>query len=378
MARRLAWLTGVVWLYVALRIVAGLPVGVGVRAVVAVVLLLIAEQHWWSSHWFGSLATAELPRGVLVILAWGFTGLFLFALLSVARDVAGGIVFVFVHSGGRWLLAGQVTAALAVVSAAATAFGVWQAVKVPRTRTVHLDLAGLAPAFDGYCIVQLSDLHASRLLTPRWMAAVVARANAQRPDLVVITGDVADGTPAVRAAGVQPLATLRARDGVLAITGNHEYYSDHAGWMRAYRGMGVRVLDNAHVVIRRGDAILVVAGVTDVQARAYGDPVPDLAVALRAAPPGAPVVLLQHRPGAPQANARVGVALQLSGHTHGGQVRGFDLLVARANRGFVSGLYQVGRMQLYVSNGTGLWAGFAIRLGRPSEITRLVLHPASA
>jgi hypothetical protein len=119
-----------------------------------------------------------------------------------------------------------------------------------------------------------------------------------------------------------------------------------------------------------------VAGLTDRQARSFGLPPPNLQAALDGIPVGMPVILLDHRPGAAPRNAKAGVMLQLSGHTHGGQIRGPDLLVKRANNGFLSGLYQVGPMTLYVSNGTGLWNGLAIRLGRPSEITQIVLHAA--
>ena len=210
------------------------------------------------------------------------------------------------------------------------------------------------------------------------MAAVVAKTNALDPDLIVITGDLADGTPAARAADVQPLHDLKARDGVLAIPGNHEYYADYLGWMRAYRALGLDMLENAHVVIRRGDAALAVAGTTDRQAGPFGQMRPDLTAALEGLDPGVPVILLAHRPGGAAQHAQAGVALQLSGHTHGGQILGPNLLTKWANEGFVSGLYHVGHMLLYVSNGTGLWNGLALRVGVPSEITQIVLrapHP---
>ncbi|MEE7506800.1 metallophosphoesterase, partial [Methylobacterium mesophilicum] len=99
--------------------------------------------------------------------------------------------------------------------------------------------------------------------------------------------------------------------------------------------------------------------------------------ALAGAPAGAPIVLLDHQPANAARAAARGVALQLSGHTHGGMIRGLDRLVARGNAGFVSGAYRVGAMQLYVGNGTGLWPGFALRLGRPSELTRITLRTAA-
>lgn len=133
-------------------------------------------------------------------------------------------------------------------------------------------------------------------------------------------------------------------------------------------------LCNTHVSLTRGASKLVVAGITDSTSTRFDLPRPDLDRALAGAPPGAPIILLDHKPqGAPQA-ARAGVALQLSGHTHGGMVKGLHRLVARFNRGFVSGFYQVGGMRLYVNNGTGMWNGFALRLGVPSELTVITLR----
>jgi predicted MPP superfamily phosphohydrolase len=137
------------------------------------------------------------------------------------------------------------------------------------------------------------------------------------------------------------------------------------------------VLPNDHAVLTRDGGSLVLAGVTDLSATRTRHQAPDLSAALAGAPSDAPIVLLDHQPrNAAQAAAR-GVALQLSGHTHGGMILGLDRLVARANNGFVSGQYTVGGMTLYVNNGTALWPGFALRLGRPSELTRITLRRAA-
>lgn len=146
--------------------------------------------------------------------------------------------------------------------------------------------------------------------------------------------------------------------------------------MRHFAGMGLNILANAHTVLRRDGGALILAGVTDRSAPASGHPGPDLDAALAGAPGNAPIVLLDHQPGDAARAAARGVALQLSGHTHGGMIVGLDRLVARGNNGFVSGAYRVGGMVLYVNNGTGLWPGFALRLGRPSELTRITLRRA--
>jgi predicted MPP superfamily phosphohydrolase len=374
----LPFITGAIWLYVLGRFIWPLPCGIGTRLVLALVALLAAEYHGFVARFFGSLASPELPRGVLIGVGWAFGVVLLLALLLLLRDLVGGLTFLVSRGAGRSILTGQALhVSLGVLALVLSAIGTWQAIRVPDVKDLELTLPGLAPAFDGYRIVQLTDLHASRLLEEPWMAAVVAKTNALDPDLVVITGDLADGTPAARAADVRPLQDLKARDGVLAIPGNHEYYADYLGWMAAYRALGLDMLENAHVVIRRGDAALAVAGITDRQAGPFGQTRPDLGAAMKGLDRGVPVILLAHRPGGAEQHAQAGVTLQLSGHTHGGQILGPNLLTKWANDGFVSGLYHVGGMLLYVSNGTGLWNGLALRLGVPSEITRIVLRSGS-
>ncbi|MGB6007431.1 metallophosphoesterase [Castellaniella sp.] len=375
MGTLLPFVTGAIWLYIVWRFVWPLPFGLAGRVALAAELLLAAQYHQITGRFFGTLGSPELPQWILIGLAWAFGVVLLLALLLLVRDVVGVLVWLPAHGAGRAILQGRaVGLSLGGLALVLSAIGVWQAVKVPGIRTVAVTIPGLPAAFDGYRIVQLTDLHASRLLPQSWQAAVVARADRLDPDLIVITGDLADGTPELRAADVRPLRDLRAKDGVLAIPGNHEYYSDYIRWMQAYRALGLTMMENSHVLIHRDGASLAVAGVTDRQAGAFGLPRPDLKAALQGIPAGTPVILLEHRPGDAPANADAGVALQLSGHTHGGQILGLHFITQWANNGFVSGLYRVGPMTLYVSNGTGLWNGLAIRLGRPSEITQIVLR----
>lgn len=375
---RVAWpaIMALLWLFVVVRFVLGLPGGPVVRAVVALVILLIAEYHQITRRFFGTWTSPELPRGVLVTLAWAFGAFLLLAGLLLLRDIFGAAASLIAPRFGHVILnATGVRRVIVVLAVVGAVYGVWQSIRLPRVKTLEVRLRGLASAFDGYRVIQLTDLHASRFLPAKWMAGVVARVNALQPDLIVITGDIADGAPAARTRDVAPLGGLKAVDGVLAIPGNHEYYSDYRGSIAAYRRLGLHFLENQHVRIRRGGAALAVAGVTDVAAVSLGLPGPDLAKAVAGIDAAVPVILLRHRPGDATRMARTGVSLQLSGHTHGGQVPGLATVVRRSNHGFVSGHYELGGMQLYVSNGTGLWNGFALRFGRPSEITRLVLHP---
>ncbi len=207
-----------------------------------------------------------------------------------------------------------------------------------------------------------------------WTAALVKKALSLNVNLIVITGDVIDGTLNNRRADVEPLRGLHAPDGVFAITGNHEYFFEQESWTRHLASLGLNPLDNSHTVIKRGEAELVVVGVPDISASRRGAIGPNLAKALENAPVNAPVVLLDHQPRNARQSAVQAIDVQLSGHTHGGLIAGFDRLFAKPNGGFVSGLYDVDGMQLYVNNGTALWPGMAVRLGRPSELTRITLR----
>ncbi|WP_202210555.1 metallophosphoesterase [Pseudomonas paraversuta] len=368
-------ITASIALYVIWRFVRPLSVGRAGKIGLGVLLLLIAEHHLVTRTFFGSMASPEVPGQVLVVLGWAFASLILLALLLLIRDLLGIVVWALRGRTGRVLLGGsRLGIALGLISTGLSAVGVWQAIRVPDVKTMEIVLPRLPAELDGLRIVQLTDLHASRLLQAPWLQAVVDKTNALKPDLILITGDLVDGSPRARVDDVQPLKDLRARYGVFAIPGNHEYYVDYVHWLPAFEHLGLHMLLNEHVLITHNGRDLVLAGVTDKAAQPFKLPEPDIIKALKGAPAGDPVILLSHRPGGALLNAGQGVDLQLSGHTHGGQILGPHLIAKWANEGFVSGLYAVAGMQLYVSNGTGLWNGFPVRLGRPSEITEIVLR----
>lgn len=369
---------GLIGLYLILRYVRNLNLGTASRFVLAIVLLGLIEHHWLVSRFFGTIASPEIPREAIMALGTAYGALILLACLLLLRDIAGLLLRPVAPRARATLFWNGLAHGMAAVSLALAAVGVSQAVRVPEVRTLEISLSDLAPEFDGYQIVHLTDLHASRLLQGPWVKAVVEKTNALAPSLIVISGDLVDGTPEARRNDYPPFGELKAPDGVYAVAGNHEYYAEYADWMTVFQQQGIIMLENEHVVIRKGEASLVLAGVPDRVAPGHGQSGPEIGAALDGKPDGVPVILLDHRPGNMRANAEAGVNFQLSGHTHGGHVRGLDLIVARFNDGFVSGLYQVGAAQLYVSNGAGLWPGFPLRIGRGSEITKIVLRAGGA
>lgn len=248
-----------------------------------------------------------------------------------------------------------------------TAVGLVQA-RRPRVVRVTVPIRDLPADLAGLRIVQLSDLHVGPTIRRPFVDAVVDAANALAPDLVAVTGDVADGFVPELRDHVAPLARLRAPLGSFFVTGNHEYYWDPRGWTRELERLGLAVLSNEHRLLVRGRGRLLLAGVTDLSAG------PDPQAALAGAPESDVRVLLAHQPRSAYAASAAGFDLQLSGHTHGGQFFPFNLLV-RLFQPFVAGLHRLEEMWLYVSRGTGYW-GPPLRLGAPSEITLIELTAA--
>ncbi|UUX97447.1 metallophosphoesterase [Aquabacterium sp. J223] len=317
------------------------------------------------------------------IWAWaGFIAMGLFSdvfVLTVLRDV-GLIGWHALHALGALPPvddAARQASSLAVpaLALAGSAVGLWNARRTPPLRRVQVPIDGLPPALHGLVIVQITDLHVGPTIGARFVQRVVRRANAAGADLIVLTGDLADGHPSALAPGFAPLADLRAPLGVFGVTGNHEYYSGVHGWLAAWRAHGITPLLNEHRVLRRGDASFVLAGVPDWSA-AHFDPAhaPQPEAALLGAPAGVPRILLAHQPRSAAAADAAGFHLQLSGHTHGGQFLPWRWFVP-LQQPYVAGLHRHGGLWVWVSRGTGYW-GPPKRLGAPSEISRLELVPS--
>ncbi|WP_432089626.1 metallophosphoesterase [Streptomyces sp. bgisy095] len=268
-----------------------------------------------------------------------------------------------------------VTWAVLGTTAVLLAWGYAEARRVPRVRRLDVELPRLGAGLDGTRVVLITDTHYGPLDRARWSARVCETVNALEADLVCHTGDIADGTAERRRAQAAPLGTVRATRALVYVTGNHEYYSEAQGWVDLMGELGWEPLRNRHLLLERGGDTLVVAGVDDVTAESSGlaGHRAHLDGALRGADPDLPVLLLAHQPKFVDRAAAAGIDLQLSGHTHGGQIWPFHLLV-RLDQPAVAGLSRHGaRTLLYTSRGTGFW-GPPFRVFAPSEITLLVLR----
>lgn len=362
--------------YVWARLVrdAALPSPWGRVATVAVALLFFLLMSVF-------IAMRTLPRWVVAPLTWvGFTWLGVVFFLVISLGVSDLVKVIAVRDRGgpddperRQALARIFGSAAALAGIGASGVGLASALSPVAVSRVRVAIDRLTKAQAGYRIVQVTDIHVGPTIGREFIEAIVARVNALKPDLVAITGDLVDGSVEELAEHVAPLAKLQAKDGVFFVTGNHEYYSGADAWIAHLATLGVRVLRNERVRIG-GDEGFDLAGIDDASSRGNGHG-PDLAKALRGRDASRACVLLAHQPRGIELADSLGVDLQLSGHTHGGQMIPWNFLV-RLQQPFVAGLHRLARAQIYVSRGTGYW-GPPMRFGVPAEITEIELVSAS-
>ena len=372
-------------LFVVLSLLVLLHVYIGIR-------LMPALGLGWTGMLGGAvflvLSTVLVPVGLLSSsmrrrrwseqLAWlGLLAMGLFSSLLVSTFVREVVLLVALVAGvGGPALDYYSALAVPLVALGVTFIGFINARRVARVKRVDVPIEGLPEPLHGYSIAQISDIHVGPTIKRPYLNAIVNRVNALEADAIAVTGDLVDGSVQRLALHTQPLARLSAPDGAFFVTGNHEYYSGAEEWIAELRRLGLTVLLNQHVVRRRGEAALMIAGVADYTAHHFNPAHrsdPQLAAA------GAPgdlavKILLAHQPRSAPAAAEAGFDLQLSGHTHGGQFFPWNLFVP-LQQPFVAGLHRVRRLWVYTSRGTGYW-GPPKRFGAPSEITLVRLVPA--
>ncbi|MFD7988540.1 metallophosphoesterase [Kitasatospora indigofera] len=266
----------------------------------------------------------------------------------------------------RLFIARTVAIGAAGAAAAVVGNGTYGVLRGPRLKQVTVPLAKLPVRADGYRIAVVSDIHLGPILGRAHTQRIVDTINGARPDLIAIVGDLVDGTVPELGRDAEPLAQLRAKDGAWFVTGNHEYFSGAAPWVDFVRSLGVHPLQNARVELPGFD----LAGVNDLAGTSEGDG-PDFDKALGDRDRSRTSVLLSHQPVTVHDAVRHGVDLQLSGHTHGGQLWPGNYLAELANP-TVAGLERYGDTQLYVTRGAGAW-GPPVRVGAPSDITIVTL-----
>lgn len=335
---------------------------------------------------YGS-ASGALQWGSALALGWMAMMLFLLLVRDGVRWVYGclaaaaRVVPAFIaparaiDPARRMFLSVAAPGTLLGASTALAGVGLLQARMDPKVREVDVPVRGLHADLEGLVIAQVSDLHVGQTIGRSFVERVCEITAGLKPDLVALTGDFVDGSPAELLPVLQPLGKIPSLLGTHFIPGNHEYYWGIDRWLAAFEGLGATVLHNRHVRLARGRAALTLAGVSDYTARRFEKPPPDVGAALAGARPSDLCIVLAHQPKAVYEVEKHPVDLQLSGHTHAGQFIPWAWFVGLAHP-YTRGLNRHSeRLWVYVNSGTGYW-GPPNRFGVPSEITKLRLVKA--
>ena len=372
-------------LYVIVRLI--LPSGMNwpFKLILSLFALACAEKLLLTKLVYGTMG-AFMPEPVQLASGYLHSAVTILFLLLVVRDALLLLTWPFRRSTGRQRkifyghkekkpASGFWAFTLVLLALALSGYGMREALRVPPVREVRMQVPGLPDALNGFRIAQLSDLHIGPTFGKAWLTDVVARTDSLNPDLIVITGDVVDGSPSRLEEDVAPLADLKAKYGVIFAPGNHEYYSGIQQWLPVFQRLGMHVLMNENTQIRVNGTPLAIAGVTDTAALNWGLEGPDPEKALSGLSKDITKLMLSHRPSLAPESAKAGASLQLSGHTHGGLILPVTPLIAAFNGGYVSGpvLRQAARMGFKtVTHESNAYPGMTTRLV-PSEITLITL-----
>jgi predicted MPP superfamily phosphohydrolase len=271
----------------------------------------------------------------------------------------------------RLLVSRVVGGAVAAAAVGTVGYGTYAVLRGPAVKRVTIPLAKLPRAAHGFRIAVVSDIHLGPVLGRGFAQRVVDTINSTQPDLIAVVGDLVDGSVKDLGPAAAPLSGLKARHGSYFVTGNHEYFSGADAWLEEVRRLGLHPLENARTELPAFD----LAGVNDLAGESEGEG-PDFTKALGDRDTSRAVVLLAHQPVQIHEAVKHQVDLQLSGHTHGGQLWPGNFVAAAANP-TLAGLDRYGDTQLYVSRGAGAW-GPPTRVGAPSDITIVELASKQA
>ena len=323
------------------------------------------------------MAWRTLPRNIAIPLSWvGYVwmgSMFLVLVLLWGGELARWSWVKYasiasINGGRREFLAQLLAGGAGAFGLALSGWGVWSAIRPVEVKRVAVRLKKLPGSLSGLRLVQLSDMHVGLTIGRDFVEDVVRKVNALEPDIVAITGDLIDGSVADLGPAVAPLGEIRAKLGTYFVTGNHEYYSGADSWLAFLQSIGIKALRNERVELTVNGETMHLAGVDDWTAHQFGNGHgSDMERAMQGRDASKPVVLLAHQPVHFDEARTHGVDLQISGHTHGGQIFPFGFLT-RLAQPFLSGLHRRGDSQIYVSSGTGSW-GPPMRIAAPAEIT---------
>ena len=384
---------GMIYGFFGFRIIRPLPLGAGWKTGLwtmvvfcfAALILAVITRYRLPDHWVTS------PLSWVAYTCFGFITLIFPGI--IVKDVCMGAYYL-IHNllskrgkqdgdnreskaGGtdpsrRIFLTNAGNAALTGTAMVLTGYGVNRATRAPDVVKVDVPIKGLPDPFRGFTILQISDLHISMTLKEKYVRKVVNRAVREQADMIVFTGDMADGREKDMGKDASPLSALNAPCGKYFVTGNHDYYSGVLSWLNRIARLGFTPLINEHRIIEKESARIVLAGITDYRAGSImTSHASDPEKALRGAPLSMPRIMLAHQPKSIFKTDPLGVDLMICGHTHGGQYIPWNCLVP-LDQPYVHGLHRHNATQVYVSRGTGYW-GPPLRIGAPPEITVLRL-----
>lgn len=290
----------------------------------------------------------------------------LFSFLFFSTFLTWGI-FWFGVLMGWYIPLDRVFSFLTFLSTLSVAYGVWNAFH-PRVRHVDVSIRNLPVYWEGKNIVQLSDVHLGAVYGAKHFRKIAMMANAEKPEIVVFTGDTFDGTVGWISTFTEPLSRVRAKSGIFFIIGNHETYLGVAKTQKILEGTKISFLDDAVAEVKG----LKIVGLSYPERGKKKHFVQTLRK-LFSEYQGYPTLLLNHTPEQIKKVSRMGISLQLSGHTHFGQMTPYNLVTHYMHKGFDYGKFEMGDYTLYTTNGIGTW-GPPIRFGNTPEVVSITLH----
>lgn len=334
-------------------------------------MVRFAEEYSGFLSWIGYVSLGLLSFIFValffrdIVFLFGFLFQKVYTLVSSSPEI--------VDASKREFLVQTTNLGVLGVAGTLTAYGVYEARRKPGIINIDIPIAKLPQEFDGFKIVQISDIHAGLTIKRDFIETIAEEIKKLSPDLIAFTGDMVDGSVSHLKNDVQPLADISAPFGKFFVTGNHEYYSGVDSWVAHAREMGYDVLMNEHKTISKNGSSFVLAGVTDYSGGGFSPAhKSDPKKALDGAPSDSVKILLAHQPRTLLHTNDLDLDLVLMGHTHGGQFFPWNL-VATIGQPFIKGLNKFGeKTWAYVSKGTGYW-GPPVRVGARSEITVLTL-----